>query len=47
MAGRAAGAHVVALSTTNTAESLVKYADAVIPSFIGLTAQSLQELLLR
>ncbi len=47
MAGRAAGAHLVALSTTNTAESLAKYADAVIPSFIGLTARSLQELLLR
>ena len=44
-AGRAAGAHVVALSTTNSAESLRKYSDAVIPSFKGLTALSLQELL--
>lgn len=44
-AGRAAGAHVVALSTTNPAESLKEYSDAVISSFKGLTAQSLKELL--
>lgn len=44
-AGRAAGAHVVALSTANPAESLREYADTVIPSFKGLTAQSLKELL--
>lgn len=42
--GRRAGAKVVALSTTNSLESLAGKADLVIPSFEGLTVERLRDL---
>lgn len=36
-AGRASGATVIALATSNPASELAPYADAVIPSFVGFT----------
>lgn len=44
-AGRAAGAAVVGLATTNPRESIVGKADAVIDGFGGLTVSSLIEML--
>lgn len=44
-AGRAAGAYVVALATTNPAESIAPLSDTVISSFAGLTFNRLKQLL--
>lgn len=44
-AGRAAGAAVVGLATTNPRESIVGKADAIIDGFGGLTVASLLEML--
>ncbi len=41
--GRAAGMHVIGLSTTNAPESLWGYADMVIPDFTGMTYERLTE----
>lgn len=42
-AGRAAGAHVVALATTNSRESLLGKADLIIDGFTGLGIEELAE----
>ena len=42
--GRSAGATVVGLATTNSADPIKPYADIVIADFTGLTLQKLQEL---
>lgn len=44
-AGRDAGAYVVALATTNPAETLTGLSDTVIDSFKGLTLDKLKQLL--
>ena len=44
-AGQAAGAYVVALATTNPADSLTGLSDTVIDSFEGLTFDKLKQLL--
>lgn len=43
--GRAAGMHVIGLTTTNSAESIKAYADVIIPDFKGLTYEKLTGLL--
>ncbi len=42
--GRASGAYVVGLATTNSKEAIAPFADVVIDNFIGLTLNELSEI---